>query len=145
MLDEADDAKFRLIFPQFATRLSPQGLKRLLASCTRADFRAGRNIVRDKMPTDAVYFVLTGEAAIFVEDNERTINLGTITPGQLLGEVSILSRQMTASSTVQATSNMTTLKLKHQALEGLLTSDETGPILLDLISEILASRLRVTH
>jgi CRP-like cAMP-binding protein len=143
MLDESDNAKFRLVFPQFSTRLSPQGLKRLLGSCTRADFRAGRPIMRDKMPTDGVYFVLSGEADIFVEHDERTINLGTVSEGQLLGEVSILSRQMTASSTVQATSDMHTLKLKHQALESLLTSDETGPILLDLLSEILASRLRV--
>jgi CRP-like cAMP-binding protein len=143
MLDDTNSTKFKSVFPQFASRLTEGGLKRLLNSCTPADFRPGKNIVRDKMPTDAVYFVLSGEAAIFVEENERTVNLGTISSGQLLGEVSILSRQMTASSTVQATSNVTTLKLKHQALEGLLTSDETGPVLLDLLSEILASRLRV--
>ena len=142
MLDKADSAEFRRAFPQFAERLSEEGVKKLLSHCTRAEFRAGRNILRDKMPTDAVYFVISGNADIFVEEEDRTINLGTIHHGQILGEVSILSRQMTASSTVQASSDMVTLKLKHQPLETLLTADDTGPVLLQLISEILAARLR---
>jgi len=145
MLNDNDSATFKKLFPDFTNRLSDQSLKKLLNNCTTAEFKAGKNIVRDKMPTDAIYFVLEGDAAIFVEEDDRTINLGTIKPGQFLGEVSILSRQMTASSTVQAISNVTTLKLKHQPLESLLTADDTGPVLLELLSETLADRLRATH
>ncbi|HSI43646.1 MAG TPA: cyclic nucleotide-binding domain-containing protein [Methylotenera sp.] len=145
MSDKVINTEFRRVFPHFAERLSAHGLETLLKNCSRVEFRSGRNIVRDKMPTDAIYFVISGDASIFVEEDERTIALGNIHSGQLLGEVSILSRQMTASSTVQANSDMVTLKLKHQPLENLLTSDDTGPVLLQLLSEILASRLRVTH
>jgi len=144
MLDKAVETEFQRIFPQFAERMSPAGLARLLKNCASVEFKAGRELIRDKMPTDGIFFILSGEAIIYVEDDEgRTVNLGKVSAGQILGEVSVLSRQMVASSTVQASTNVTTLKLKHQPLESLLTSDETGPALLDLLSEILASRLRM--
>lgn len=144
MLDKAVETEFQRIFPQFAERLSPAGLTRLLKNCATVEFKAGRELFRDKMPTDGIFFILSGEAIIYIEDDEgHTVNLGKISAGHILGEVSVLSRQMVASSTVQASTNMTTLKLKHQPLESLLTSDETGPALLDLLSEILASRLRI--
>lgn len=143
MLSDKDSARFKSLFPEFAKRLSPQGVNKLLKHCTIAEFKAGRNLVRDKMPTDALFFVLEGDATIFLEEEEKTITLGRITPGQLLGEVSILSRRLISSSTVQALSNMTTLRLKHQPLENLLTAEDTGPVLLELLAEILAERLRV--
>lgn len=144
MLDEGNRKRFIEVFPQFAQRLSAQGLSRLLESCTPVTFKSGRNLLRDKMPTDSVFFVLSGEATLFLEDGEhQSVSLGTIHAGHLLGEVSILSRQMTASSTVQATRDIKALKLHHQPLEELLNDSETGPALLELISDILASRLKV--
>ncbi|HEY8353947.1 MAG TPA: cyclic nucleotide-binding domain-containing protein [Methylophilaceae bacterium] len=145
MLADTVETQFKRIFPQFAGRLSQAGLNRLLKNCSRIEFKSGRELFRDKMPTDGILFILSGEASIYVENDEgHTVNLGKVTAGQILGEVSVLSRQMVASSTVQAVSNVTALKLKHQPLESLLTSDDTGPALLDLLSEILAARLRVT-
>lgn len=145
MLDKATDTEFQQAFPQIVKRLSPAGLEQLLESCVPVEFRAGRELIRDKMPTDGIFFILAGEALIYVEEGSRTVNLGKVTAGQILGEVSILSRQMTASSTVQASTNVSTLKLKHQPLERLLTSDDTGPALLDILSTILASRLRAAQ
>lgn len=142
MLDDADRDRFRKAFPQFASRMSPAGLKRLLDSCTRVDFHPGYNIFRDRMPTDAVHFVLSGEAEIFVEQDDRKVPLGKIAAGALLGEISVLSRQLTASTTVQAVTRMTTFKLQHQPLENLLTDEEAGPAMLELLSETLASRLQ---
>jgi len=145
MPNDKESATFKALFPEFVKRLSPQGLAKLLKNCTVADFKAGREIVRDRMPTDAMYFLLSGDAAIFVEQGDKTINLGTIRAGQLLGEVSILSRQMIASSTVQAISDVSALRLKHQPLESLLTAEDTGPALLELLSETMATRLRVSR
>jgi CRP-like cAMP-binding protein len=142
MLDKAIETEFRRVFPQFAERLSPAGLNRLLKNCVPVDFKAGRTLIRDRMPTDGIFFIISGEADLHIEEGERTVDLGKVNAGQILGEVSVLSRQMIASSTVQASTNVSTLKLKHQPLESLLTADETGPVLLDLLSEILASRLR---
>lgn len=145
MLDKTIETEFRQAFPQFAAHLPASGLERLLQNCVAVNFRAGRELIRDKMPTDGIFFILSGEASIYVEEDARTVNLGKVTAGQILGEVSILSRQMVASSSVQAITDMSTLKLKHQPLETLLTDDDTGPVLLDLLSELLASRLRVTQ
>ena len=142
MLDDTDRAKFRQVFPQFVSRMSPAGLDQLLSACTRVDIRPGYNIFRDRMPTDSVHFVIEGEAEIFVEQDERVVPLGKVKAGALLGEISILSRQMSASSTVRATTRMSSVKLQHQSLELLLTHEEAGPPMLELFSETLASRLQ---
>ena len=142
MLDDTDRAKFQRAFPQFVSRMTPRGLERLLAASTRTDIRAGNNIFRDRMPTDSVHFVLDGEADIFVEQADRNVPLGKVGAGSLLGEISVLSRQLAASSTVQASSRMTTLRLQHQPLEVLLTDEEAGPPLIELLTETLASRLQ---
>ncbi len=144
MSDTTDRADFQTVFPQLFARLSAAGAEQLMQNVNRVDFHPGRNVFRDRMPTDAVYFVLSGEAEIFVEKDDRTVPLGKIGPGALLGEISVLSREMIASSTVQASQRMSTFKLMHQPLEGLLMSEDTGPALLELFSETLASRLRAT-
>src|SRR5690606_31190857 len=132
MLDKAVETEFQRIFPQFAERLSPAGLSRLLKNCASVEFKAGRELFKDKMPTDGILFILSGEANIYVEDeNGHTVDLGQVAAGQILGEVSVLSRQMIASSTVQANTRVSALKLKHQPLERLLASDDSGPALLD--------------
>ena len=142
MLDDTDRTQFQRVFPQFVSRMSPRGLQQLLAACTKVDIRPGYNIFRDRMPTDSVHFILEGEADIFVEQDDRTIPLGKVKAGALLGEISVLSRQLVASSTVQATTRVRSLKLQHQSLELLLTDEEAGPPLLELFSETLASRLQ---
>lgn len=142
MLDEASRGRFKTVFPQFHAQVSAPGLKRILDNCSLMEFRAGRNIFRDRMPTDAIYFVLSGDADIFVEQDDRVVKVAKIGPGQLLGEISVLSGHLTASSTVTAATPMATLKLNHQQLENLLTAEDTGPALIELLSEILVARLR---
>src|SRR5690606_21762080 len=141
MLDDEDRKEFARLFPQFAASLPAAGLRRLLDHASRVDAHPGYNIFRDRMPTDAVHFVLAGEADVFVEHGDRTVHLGQLGPGALFGEISVLSRQLVASSTVQARTRMRTLRLRHQPLEQLLVDEEAGPALLDLLTQTLASRL----
>jgi CRP-like cAMP-binding protein len=142
MLDKDDRAKFQKVFPQYVSRLSPAGLERLLSSCTVVNFHPGYNVFRDRMPTDSLHFVLEGQADIFLEQGETPVPLGKVNAGQLLGEISVLSRTLVASSTVQAASRLTTLRLQHQPLESLLWDEDVGPTLLELLSDTLASRLQ---
>lgn len=141
MLDDDDRKEFMRLFPQFAQQLPAVGLARLLDHAVRVDVHPGYNIFRDRMPTDAVHFVLSGEADVFVESDGRTVDLGQLGPGALFGEISVLSRQLVASSTVRARTRMSTLRLRHQPLEQLLVDEDVGPALLDLFSQTLASRL----
>jgi len=141
-----DEVKeFQQAFPQLVSDLSPAALKKLLDSCAVTEFRPGRNIMRDRMPSDAIYFVLEGEARVFIENDNQSIKLGNIRPGQILGEISILSRQLISSASVEAATPMKTLKLRHQPLEDLLVAEDTGPALLNVLTEVLAARLRTTH
>lgn len=141
MLNDDDRQQFKRLFPQFAAQLPGASLGRLLENATRMDVHPGYNIFRDRMPTDAVHFVLSGEADVFIERDDRKISLGQLGPGALFGEISVLSRQLVASSTVQARTRMTTLRLRHQSLEQLLVDEDVGPALLELLSQTLASRL----
>lgn len=141
MPDDEDRKEFARLFPQFAASLPAATLRRLLDLTTRVDVHPGYNIFRDRMPTDAVHFVLAGEADVFVEHGDRTVPLGQLGPGALFGEISVLSRQLVASSTVRARTRMRTLRLRHQPLEQLLVDEEAGPPLLDLLTQTLASRL----
>lgn len=140
-MQDDDRKEFMRLFPQFATRLPPASLQRLLEHATRMDVHPGFNIFRDRMPTDAVHFVLAGEAEVFIERDDRKVPLGKLGPGTLFGEISVLSRQVMASSTVRASTRMRTLRLKHQPIEQLLVDEEVGPALLELLSQTLASRL----
>lgn len=142
MSHSTERAEFQKVFPQLFARLSSSGAEHLMQNVSRVEFYPGRNVFRDRMPTDSVFFVLSGDADIFIEKDDRKVSLGKIGAGALLGEISVLSRQMIASSTVQASSRMSTFKLMHQPLEGLLMSEDAGPALLELFSETLASRLR---
>ncbi len=144
-LDETEIKEFQQAFPQLVSDLSPAALKKLLDSCAVTEFRPGRNIMRDRMPSDAIYFVLEGEARVFIENDNQSIKLGNIKPGQILGEISILSRQLVSSASVEAATPMKTLKLRHQPLEDLLVAEDTGPALLNVLTEVLAARLRTPH
>lgn len=142
MLDEASRGMFERVFPQFHSQMPGAALKRVLDNCTLMKFRVGSNIFRDRMPTDGIYFVLSGEADVVIEKDERAVNVAKIGPGQLLGEVSVLSGQRVASSTVTATTPVSTLKLNHQQLDNLLNAEDSGPALIELLSHILVARLR---
>ena len=141
MLVEEDRKEFQRLFPQFAARLPAEGLRRVLDHAGRVDLQPGQNIFRDRMPTDAMHFVLAGEADVFIERDGRTVHLGQLGPGALFGEISVLSRQLVASSTVRARTRMTTMRLRHEPLEQLLVDEAVGPALLELLSQTLASRL----
>src|SRR5689334_9175685 len=86
-------------FPALAAALGPQNLAVLTRAMTMVELPAGRRIIRDRMPVDSLYFVLEGRVSILIEEGGRAITLGELGPGEWLGEVSVLSGEMLASST----------------------------------------------
>ena len=130
-------------FPALARDLGPDNLAILLKACTTLEVPAGRKIIRDRMTVDSLYFILEGQVSISVEEGGRSISLGRLGPGQWLGEVSVLSGELLASSTVTAETNVQLLRLKHQAFEELITRNEkiSNAMLTQLVG-MLADRLR---
>ncbi len=89
--------EFREKFPLWAAALGPDNVNSLLAATSKLELPANRVIIRDRMPVDSLYLILDGEVSITVEENGKSIRLGVIGPGQVLGEVSVLSGEQQAS------------------------------------------------
>ena len=138
-------AEFHSKFPQLAQDLGPDNLHTLLAVCTAVEIPSGRRLFRDRMPVDSLYLVLEGELAVSVQEGQKTLELAVVKPGEWLGEVSVLSGELLASSTVIARTPARLLRLRHQAFEDLIRRDQhIASALLRHLVGMLADRLRGT-
>ncbi|HEX8988856.1 MAG TPA: cyclic nucleotide-binding domain-containing protein [Rhodocyclaceae bacterium] len=138
-------AGFARQFPQIAADLGPDNLRVLLDMMSELDMPASRKIIRDRMPVDSLYFILDGRMAISIEEGGRQIPLGESGPGEWLGEVSVLSGEMLASSTVTTLTPVKLLRLKHQAFEDLLHQrPQVASVLLRQLTDMLADRLKTS-
>ena len=136
-------ADFERRFPVLARELGPANTAVLVNSTTKLDLPAGRKVIRDRMPVDSLYIVLDGELTISVEENKKAIRLGHAGPGQLLGEVSVLSGELAASSTVESRTPVKLLRLRHEKFAELIaTNYEIANALLKQLVAMLADRLR---
>ncbi len=137
--------EFREKFPLWATALGPENVASLLAATSKLDLPANRVIIRDRMPVDSLYLILDGEVSITVEENGKSIKLGVIGPGQVLGEVSVLSGEQQASSTVTSLTPVKMLRLRHQAFEDLIAENYAiASVLLQHFVNMLADRVRAS-
>lgn len=138
-------AEFERRFADWSRALGPRNVDALLGATSVLELPANRVIIRDRMPVDSLYLVLDGEVAITVEENGKSIKLGTVGPGQVLGEVSVLSGEHAASSTVTSLTPVKLLRLRHQAFEELIaTNYEIASVLLRHFVDMLAERLRAS-
>jgi CRP-like cAMP-binding protein len=137
--------EFRRRFPGLAGDLGPRNLEVLVGATTVLELPEGRKVIRDRMPVDSLYMVLDGELTISVEENKKAIRLGHVGPGQLLGEVSVLSGELLASSTVESRTPVKLLRLRHEKFGELIaTNYEVANALLKQLVGMLADRLRIS-
>jgi CRP-like cAMP-binding protein len=101
-------------------------------------FGAGKVIVRQGDPADAVYALIEGKAEVWIEDApQRPVLLRTMRSGQLFGETAVLYRGP-RSATIKAKTDVTTLKIPGSVFLELLQST---PELAVRVAVILAQRL----
>ena len=119
----------------------------LLKSMTLLELPAGRNLTRYRMPVDSTYFIVGGSVEVTVDEGNGIITLEhSLDHGHLLGEVSALSGDYLASATVTTVTPSRFLRLRHQALEELLTSNQDiSTILLRYFVLMLSDRLRKAY
>lgn len=135
--------EFSARFPALAEELGAVNLQALLAATTPLELPANRKVIRDRMPVDSLYLILDGKVAISVEANKRAIKLGELGPGEWLGEVSVLSGELLASSTVTTETPVRFLRLRHEKFEELIWNNaEVSGVLLRQLVLMLADRLR---
>lgn len=137
--------EFKRRFPALAGELGPRNVEVLVGATTALELPAGRKVIRDRMPVDSLYIVLEGDLTISVEENRKAIRLGQVGPGQLLGEVSVLSGELLASSTVESKTPVKLLRLRHEKFGELIaTNYDIANALLKQLVGMLAERLRTS-
>jgi CRP-like cAMP-binding protein len=142
-MDSKLTSEFSARFPALAEELGPANLETLLAATTSLELPAHRKVIRDRMPVDSLYLILDGKVSISVEAEKRAIKLGESGPGEWLGEVSVLSGELLASSTVTTETPVRFLRLRHEKFEELIWKNaEVSSVMLRQLVLMLADRLR---
>jgi CRP-like cAMP-binding protein len=135
-------AEFTARFPTIAAQLGDH-LPVLLKDASIQDIPAGRALIRDRMPVDFLYFVLDGSMGVFIENGGKSMRLGTVNPGEWLGEVSVLSGEFLASATIIPDTPARVMKLHQISFDKLIREDEViSTVLLDHFINLMAKRLR---
>lgn len=130
-------------FPAVAQELGPENLARLLEACSVVDLPADRRLLRERMPVEAIYLVLDGRMEASIEERKRKVTLGSVKPGDWLGEVAVLSGELHASSTVTTLTPCRALKMHQQDFERLVLHDEDiSHVLLGQLVDLLAQRFK---
>ena len=146
-MQESIKDMFSMHFSMLKEELGEINTEVLLKSMTLLELPAGRNVTRYRMPVDSTYFIVGGSVEVTVDEGKGTITLEhSLGHGHLLGEVSALSGDYLASATVTTVTPSRFLRLRHQALEELLTSNQDiSTILLRYFVLMLSDRLRKAY
>ncbi len=134
--------EFAQKFHSLAAELSDDDLRKFLLAASLIEVPAGRKLIKARMPVDSVYMTLSGELEVYAEGKAGGSKVADIGPGEWLGEVSVLSGDVRASASVSTATDVRLLRLKHQALEELISGDgELSILILQHLVLLMAARL----
>jgi ATP-binding cassette subfamily B protein len=112
--------------------LSRDAFRALREEFESVTYRFGESIVREGAPSDAVFLVVSGRARAVRRGEDGTeVSLGTIGPGELIGELSFVEGS-TRTATVRASEDLHALRLERARLQRLLERYPTIRSVLEL-------------
>lgn len=107
--------------------LSDDELKQLVDRATPLTLRAGECLMKQGDPGDAAYVVLKGEFQVSKQSGQAHIKIDVRNPGDVLGEMALLSRSPRSAS-VLAITDCEVLKISQDAFEELLSTSSTAAL-----------------
>jgi CRP-like cAMP-binding protein len=142
-IDNSIIAEFSACFPKMSQELGPQNLESLLDGASAQEYPEGRTLIRDRMPVDYLYFVLSGTLNAYIEEGGNSMMIATIKPGEWMGEISVLSGEFMASATIVSNTKCKLVKVHHLTFEKLIAENEAvAKVLLDHFIRLMADRFR---
>ncbi|HEX7234749.1 MAG TPA: cyclic nucleotide-binding domain-containing protein, partial [Nitrosospira sp.] len=105
--------------------LSDEELQRLMDMAEPVSWRAGDILMRQGEPGDAAHVVIRGELEIQKQTGQSLIKIDVRNPGDVVGEMALLSRA-SRTATVVAKTDGETLRIPPEAFEELLKSSSTA-------------------
>lgn len=122
--------EFTQKFHSLATELGDDDLWKFLHTASLIEVPAGRKLIKSRMPMDSVYLTLSGTLEVHSEGGDGFGKIADIGPGEWLGEVAMFSGDARASASVSTAAPVRLLRLKHQALEDMVSGDGELPVLI---------------
>lgn len=112
-----------------------------VSACTEERYEPGASIIKQGERGDAVFFVLEGEARVFiVRDGEET-ELTVLRPPAVIGEMQLLTERP-RTAWVRAVSEVTVLMIPFEALRARIEDGDVGTLkIMYAIARVLAHRL----
>ncbi|MDX2013974.1 MAG: cyclic nucleotide-binding domain-containing protein [Myxococcaceae bacterium] len=98
----------------------------------------GRTLFREGDEGDALYVILSGEAAV----TKKGIELATLSTHAVLGEMSLVSPGDTRSATAAAKTDLTVLKIPSRRVQKLIKADHLAALkVVANLAQVMAQRL----
>ncbi len=109
----------------FFEGLTDAELKQLMAMAEPVKLRAGEFLMRQGEPGDSAYVILRGDFEVQKQSGQSLIKIDVRNPGDVVGEMALLSRAPRNASIIAKT-DAETLRIPQEAFEKLLLSSTTA-------------------
>jgi eukaryotic-like serine/threonine-protein kinase len=129
------DLSFLINFNSFQI-ISRMGLSALLNSLHKISIRPGQKIITKGEPGDCFYLIQKGNCVVFVETPDRVHIIARLKPGDVVGEMAVLTGEPRLAS-VSAETEMILWRIGKDQFEALA---ETNPDLRLFLTEIMVNR-----
>lgn len=120
--------------------LSEEQVQRLAAACGHASFAAGEKIFAQGSECAETFVMLDGEVEIQVEGHEGSV--GSVGPGECLGEVALLTDSGHSASAVASTDVQATVLQRSDLTELVRQRPDIGVVLYRNLARGLGEKLR---
>lgn len=107
--------------------LSDDELKQLMDNARPVSLRAGEYLMKQGDPGDTAYVVLHGEFEVRKQSGQSVIKIDVRNPGDVLGEMALLSRSPRSASVIALT-DCETLCISQDNFERLLSTSSTAAL-----------------
>lgn len=125
--------------------LSDRELQQLLDMAETVDLNAGEALITQGELGDSAYVVLQGEFEVQKQSGPSLIKIDVRNPGDVLGEMALLSRTPRSATVVSRTDSQV-LRIPQQAFEQLLASSSTAALaVLHWVMERLTQNESLLH
>ncbi len=108
----------------------------LTSKSNTRNFEPNQNIVNENDEGDSLFIMLSGNARVYINKDNKNIKLGLLSPGDTFGEFSLLTGEK-RTATVKATNHLQCLEISKNSLKNII---ENNPSLIDNLALIMAER-----
>lgn len=105
--------------------LSDEELQQLMDNARPVSLRAGEVLMKQGDPGDTAYVVVSGEFEVHKQSGQSKIKIDIRNPGDVLGEMALLS-QAPRSATVTAATDCETLAISKEVFDNLLSTSPSA-------------------